>query len=489
MMKGKILMGKLFGTDGVRGIAGSELDCETVMRLGRAVAGTAAANKGDGSVKILIGKDTRASSDVLEAALIAGICSAGADACVLGAIPTQGVSALTELYKADAGVMITASHSSAEYNGIKIFSQNGFRISERDEREIEDLVFDDKWQKMGAAGTGLGRIRYEEKAEWDYIRRVVRSANGDLRGLKIAIDCGNGAASRYAKRIFEGMGASCVMLGCDPDGYNINIGCGTHDLAPLKETVVKRHCDIGLAFDGDGGKCIAVDEKGGIIDGDKQLAIFAKFLKVQGKLSANTVVTTVMSNLGLTRFGEREGINFTATAVGSGNVLERMLRFGYDLGGEQNGHIIFLDYEKIGDGEITGVRLCEVLKKTRRKASELGSIMETCPQIRIDVPMPPEKRGVWAEDASFREMVSDYKKKLGRDGRIIVRESGTESVVRIMIEGKRTGVITEYSQNLAKKLTEVMNFKSEKQLATEQMLREIKDETDNGLSVLPQLKT
>ena len=480
-------MTKLFGTDGVRGTAGSELSCETAMRLGKAVAGVACANNEDKKAKILIGKDTRASSDVLEAALIAGICSAGADVYILGAIPTQGVAMLTELYNADAGIMITASHSSAEYNGIKIFGRSGFRITEAEERELERLVFDDDWQKISVGPDKLGRICYEEKAEWDYIRKVVRSVSCDLRGLKVAIDCGNGAAAKYAKRIFEGMGASCVVLGCDPDGYNINIGCGPSFLEPLQEAVVKRHCDIGLSFDGDGGKCIAVDENGGVMDGDKLLAIFAKFLKVQGKLNSNTVVSTVMSNYGLTEFGEREGINITATAVGSGKVLERMLRFGYNLGGEQNGHIIFLDYEKIGDGEITGVRLCEVLKKSRRKASELSAIVETYPQIRKDVPMPADKRGVWAENAGFREMVSEYKKKLGKEGRIIVRESGTESVVRIMIEGRKTGLITEYANNLAKKLDEVMHYKSEKQLETEKMLREIKQERDEGLSLLPEL--
>ena len=285
------------------------------------------------------------------------------------------------------------------------------------------------------------------------------------------------------------MGASCVLMGCSPDGYNINVGCGTNDLRALQEAVVHRHCDVGFAFDGDGGKCIAIDEKGGVVDGDKQLAVFAKFLRVQGKLNSNTVVATVMSNYGLTQFGEREGINVAAAAVGSGSVLDRMLRFGYNLGGEQNGHIIFFDFEKIGDGEITAVRFCEVLKKTRRRASELASIMETCPQIAINVPMPASKKCIWAEDEQLRNMVTEYKKKLGHDGRIIVRESGTESVVRIMLEGKKTGVITEYAQNIAARLGEVMSTKTEKELETEKMLREIKQERDEGLSILPALKT
>lgn len=480
-------MGKLFGTDGIRGIAVSGLDCATAMRLGKAVAAAAVARKG-GRAKILIGKDTRASGDVLEAALTAGICSAGADVYILGVIPTQGVSYLTTLYEADAGIMITASSSPAEYNGIKLFSHTGFRYSEEKQEELERLVADDEWQKLAVGGEKIGRIYYEEQAEWDYIRRVVNAAQCDLRGIKVALDCANGAPARYAKRIFEGMGASCIAVGCSPDGFNINSGCGVNDLALLKQTVLERHCNIGLAFDGDGSKCIAVDEKGEPLNGDKLLAIFSKFLKVQGKLQSNTVVATVMSNYGLTQFGEREGINVTSAAVGSGTVIDRMLRFGYNLGGEQNGHIVFLDFAKTGDGMVTGVRLLEVLKRTRRTASELSSVMDTFPQITINVPMPDSKREVWAEDAGFRELVSEYKKRLGHDGRIIVRESGTESVVRIMIEGKRTGVITEYAQNLAARLTEVMNMKTEKELQTEEMLRELREETDNGLSVLPQLK-
>lgn len=481
-------MTKLFGTDGIRGIALTELDCATVMRLGKATAAIAAASRESGRAKILIGKDTRASGDVIEAALEAGICSAGVDVHVLGVIPTQGVAMLTEYYAADAGIMITASHSPADYNGIKIFARSGFRISEKEEEDIERLIVDDEWQKLAVSPERIGRIYYEEKAEWDYIRRVVRSIDCDLRGIKVVLDCANGAAARYAKRIFEGMGASCFMIGSDPNGFNINEGCGVGSLSLLCETVVKRKFDVGFAFDGDGGKCIAVDEHGEVIDGDKMLAVFAKFLKVQGKLKSNTCVATVMSNMGLTEFGEREGISITTAAVGSGNVLDRMLRFGYNLGGEQNGHIIFLDYEKIGDGQITAARFMEVLRKTRRRPSELTGIIETLPQIKRDVAMPAEKRGVWAENAELREMVSEYKKKLGDDGRIIVRESGTENVVRVMVEGKRTGIIIEYAQNLEKKLTEIMNAKSEKQLETERILREIRDETDNGLSVLPELK-
>ena len=480
-------MGKLFGTDGVRGIALSGLDCGTVMRLGKAVGAFAAAEKG-GRANIVIGKDTRNSGDVLEAALTAGICSAGADVHILGVVPTPAVSYLTDLYQADAGIMITAGSSSAEYNGLKLFSKTGFRISAEVQDKLEMLVADDSRQSLSVSGSRIGRIHYCEQAEWDYIRRVVHSTQCDLRGIKVALDCANGAPARYAKRIFEGMGASCVAVGCQPDGMNINSGCGVNDLSLLKQTVTERHCDIGLAFDGDGSKCIAVDERGEKLDGDKLLAIFSKFLKVQGKLHGGTVVATVMSNYGLTQFGEREGINITTSAVGSGTVIDRMLRFGCNLGGEKNGHIIFLDFERTGDGMVTGVRLLEVLKRTRRRASELGAVMEECPQIAVNVPIPESKRELWAEDEGFREMVSDYKKRLGHDGRIIVRESGTEAVVRIMIEGKRTGVITEYAQNLAAKLDEVVNTKTEKELAAAEMLREIREETDNGLSVLPILK-
>lgn len=476
-------MSEMFGTDGVRGVVGSELDCETVMKIGRAAAAVCSEN-GSRSAKILIGKDTRSSSDVLEAALCAGICSGGCDAHILGVLPTQGVSLLVQKYNADAGFMITASHSGAEYNGIKLFGSAGFRMSGDEERKIERLVSDGGFEPCQV----LGRIYYEENAGWDYIRAMMKTADCDLRGMKVALDCANGAASRYAKRLFEGLGAVCVLIGCEPDGRNINRGCGSAETELLCETVVKKRCDVGLAFDGDGSKCIAVDERGQVIDGDKLLAIFSKFLKVQGKLKHNTCVATVMSNLGLSDFAEKEGITLSYAAVGSGSVLERMMQFGYNLGGERSGHIIFLDEEKTGDGMLTGIRLLEIIRKTRRRASVLSGIIEPYPHIEINVDIPKGKRGVWAEDEELRALVSDCKKKLGADGRIIVRESGTEAVVRVMAEGKRTGLIIDYSQQIAKKLAEVLNRKTAVELEKEKMLRELMEEVENPLTVLPELK-
>ena len=473
-----------FGTDGVRGAVGSELSCETVMNIGRAAAVVCSEN-GTKPAKILIGKDTRASSDVLEAALCAGICSGGCDAHILGVIPTQGVSSLVQSYGASAGFMITASHSGAAYNGVKLFGSSGYRMTGSGEKKIEALVDRAKWEPCRR----FGRIMYEEKAEWDYIRALIKTAGCDLRGLKVALDCANGSASRYAKRVFEGLGAMTVVVSDKPDGENINRLCGSADTSLLCETVVKKRCDAGLAFDGDCSKCIAVDELGNVIDGDKLLAIFSKFLKVQGRLKHNTCVATVMSNLGLSDFAEHEGITLSFAAVGSGAVLERMMQFGYNLGGERNGHIVFLDDEKTGDGMLTGIRLLEIIKKSRRRASTLGGIITPYPQIEVNVDIPQGKRGIWAEDEELRALVSDCKKKLGEDGRIIVRESGTEALVRVMAEGKRTGLIIDYSQQIAKKIAEVLNRKTPAELEKERVLRELMEEVEDPLTVLPELRT
>ncbi len=388
-------MSGMFGTDGVRGAVGSELDCETVMKIGRAAAVVCSQN-GSRPAKILIGKDTRASSDVFESALCAGICSGGCDAHILGVVPTQAVSMLVQRYGADAGFMITASHSGAEYNGIKLFGSQGYRISGNEERKIEELVNAREQEPCPA----FGRINYEENAEWDYIRGMIKLAGCDLHGLKVALDCANGSASRYAKRVFEGLGAMCIVIGNEPDGTNINMGCGSMNPEWLCETVVKRRCDIGLAFDGDCSKCIAVDEQGNVVDGDKMLAIFSKFLKVQGRLRHNTCVATVMSNLGLSDFAEKEGIDLMNTAVGSGAVLEKMMQFGYNLGGERNGHIIFLDDEKCGDGILTGIRLLEIIRKTRRPLSVLAGMLNTYPQIELNVDIPKGRRMTSCEPLS-----------------------------------------------------------------------------------------
>ncbi len=442
-------MGRLFGTDGARGVAITELTCEMAMKIGRAAA-LVLAKETNHTPKIIIGKDTRISGDVLEAALIAGICSVGANVHILGVIPTPAVAMLVKKYEADAGVMISASHNSVEFNGIKLFSGSGFKLSDKIEEEIEALILDTPEKIELKDGTEIGRIFYEPNAQWDYIRYIMKTVDCDFKGIKVAIDCAEGASSKIAPKLFEGLGASCVFIHNNPDGTNINKNCGSTHMEELMKTVVEKKCDLGLAFDGDADRCLAVDEKGQLIDGDNLLAIFSKFMKVQGKLKSNTCVVTVMSNLGFFKFAENEGINATATSVGDRYVLERMQQFDYNLGGEQSGHIIFLDEANTGDGELTGVKLLEVLKKTGKKASEISACMESYPQVLVNVRITADKKGKWEKDEAVQQAIATYKEKLGADGRILVRESGTEPLVRVMLEGKKTGIITEYANNIAK---------------------------------------
>lgn len=447
-------MGRLFGTDGARGIAITQLTCEMAMNIGRAAA-LVLAKETNHAPKIIIGKDTRISGDVLEAALVAGICSVGANVHILGVVPTPAVAMLVKKYEADAGVMISASHNSVEFNGIKLFSGTGFKLSDKIEAEIEELILDTPEKMQLKDGCEIGRVFYEMNAEWDYIRYVMKTIDTDFRGIKVALDCANGSASGTAKKLFEGLGASCVMVSDNPDGTNINKDCGSTHIENLMKTVVEKKCNVGLAFDGDADRCLAVDENGELIDGDKLLAIFSKFMKVQGKLKSNTCVVTVMSNLGFFKFAKENGIDATTTAVGDRYVLERMQKLDYNLGGEQSGHIIFLDEANTGDGQLTGVKLLEVLKKTGKKASELAACMETYPQVLVNVKITPDKKGMWEKNEKVMQAIEMYKEKLGDDGRILVRESGTEPLVRVMLEGKKTGIITEYAHNIAKLIEEM----------------------------------
>ena len=446
-------MGRLFGTDGARGIAITELTCETAMNMGRAAALvlTKTTNK---KPKILIGKDTRVSGDVLEAALVAGICSVGADAHILGVVPTPAVAMLVKKYEADAGVMISASHNPVEFNGIKLFSGEGFKLPDAIEKEIEDLVLDNPSDICLSSGTLIGRVVYEKNAEWDYVRYIMKNIDGDFRGLKVAIDCANGASSSCAEKLFKGMGANCVFVNNTPDGTNINKDCGSLYMDKLCRTVVDNKCHLGLAFDGDADRCIACDEKGNVIDGDKLLAIFSRYMKAQGKLRHNACVVTVMTNLGFFKFAKESGVIVATTGVGDRYVLEEMLRGGYNLGGEQSGHIIFLDEANTGDGELTGAKLLEIMAKTKARASDLAGIMSSYPQILINVEIPADKKGKWEQDEEISKTVEMYKTKLGDDGRILIRESGTEPLVRVMIEGKSNGIITEYATNIANKIRE-----------------------------------
>ncbi len=446
-------MGRLFGTDGARGVAITELTCELAMQIGRAAA-LVLTKTTSHKPKIFIGKDTRISSDVLEAALVSGICSVGADAVILGVIPTPAVAVLIKKYNADAGVMISASHNSVEFNGIKLFANTGFKLSDDIENEIERLILDNPEEIKLVDGIELGRINYLKDAEWDYVRYVLKSIDGDCRNIKVAIDCANGSASSTAVKLFKGLGATCFFISNEPDGTNINKNCGSTHMEDLQKCVVNNKCHIGLAFDGDADRCLAVDEKGNIIDGDKMIAIFSKYMKTKGILKHNAAVVTVMSNLGFFKFAKENGIVVATTAVGDRYVLEEMQKGEYNIGGEQSGHIIFLDEASTGDGQLSGAKLLQILSQTTKKMSELAGVMQSYPQTLVNIKITAEQKGKWKTDEKVLETIKKFEQKLGDDGRILVRESGTEPLIRVMLEGKIHGQIVEYAKEIANVIKE-----------------------------------
>ena len=446
-------MGRLFGTDGARGVAITELTCETAMNIGRAAA-IVLTKRTKHKPTIFIGKDTRISSDVLEAALASGICSVGANVQILGVVPTPAVAALVQQKKADACVMISASHNSFEFNGIKLFSSDGYKLSDDIEEEIEELILD-KPQDMKLAADGeVGRITYYRDAQSDYIRYIMKFRKGNLTGLRIALDFANGSDSATAKRLFEGLGASVYVINASPNGVNINENCGSTHINNLMQFVIDKKCHAGLAFDGDADRCLAVDEKGELVDGDKLIAICAKAYKEKGKLKKDTAVVTVMSNLGFTYFARNNDIKMQTTKVGDRYVLERMLEGGYNLGGEQSGHIIFLDEANTGDGQLSGAKVLEILAESGLKMSELASVMEHFPQVMINVKISPRNREVWKNDSQITDLIEMYENELGDGGRILVRESGTEPLIRVMLEGRDFKQINSFAVAIADKIRE-----------------------------------
>ena len=443
-------MGRLFGTDGARGVALTELTCETAMQIGRAAA-MVLTKKANHKPKILIGKDTRISSDVLESALIAGICSMGADAVTLGVVPTPAVAFLVKKREADAGVMISASHNSMEFNGIKLFAGTGYKLSDDIEEEIERLVLDNP-EEIKAAMTGganVGKISTDKNAEWDYIRYIMKTIDHDLSGVRVAIDCANGSASATAERLFGGLGATVYLFNSTPNGTNINDRCGSTYMEAISRYVVENKCHLGVAFDGDADRCLAVDETGAILDGDKLISIFARDMRDKGTLKKNTAVVTVLTNLGFTHFAKNNNINMITTKVGDRYIMEQMLAGGYNLGGEQSGHIIFHDFATTGDGQLTAVQLMSVVKRQDRKVSELGSMMERYPQVMINVKITQKWKEAWKNDVEIEKAITENQKKLGSSGRILVRESGTEPLIRVMIEGKRFDLINDMAIEIA----------------------------------------
>ncbi|MCI7803698.1 MAG: phosphoglucosamine mutase [Oscillospiraceae bacterium] len=446
-------MGRLFGTDGARGVAITELTCETAMNIGRAAA-IVLTKRTKHKPTIFIGKDTRISSDVLEAALAAGICSVGANVQILGVVPTPAVAALVQQKKADAGVMISASHNSFEFNGIKLFSSTGYKLSDDIEEEIEELILDKPLEMKLVSDGEVGKITYYRDAQTDYIRYIMKCIKGNLTGLRIALDCANGSASATAKRLFEGLGASVYVINASPNGVNINDNCGSTHINNLMQFVVDKKCHAGLAFDGDADRCLAVDENGELVDGDKLIAICAKAYKEKGKLKKDTAVVTVMSNLGFKYFAKDNDIKMQTTKVGDRYVLEKMLEGGYNLGGEQSGHIIFLDEANTGDGQLSGAKVLEILAESGKKMSELASVMEHFPQVMINVKISPRDKEVWKNDSQITDLIEQYEAELGDSGRILVRESGTEPLIRVMLEGRDFSQINKFAVAIADKIKE-----------------------------------
>mgnify|MGYP000786042347 FL=1 len=444
-------MGRLFGTDGARGIAVTELTCELAMNIGRAAAIVLTKQKTHkGKARILIGKDTRISSDILESALIAGITSVGADVELLGVVPTPAVAYLVRYYGADAGVMISASHNSVEYNGIKLFSSTGFKLPDDVENEIEALILDTPEKMTLVDGSDVGRVRTMYGAVSEYNEHIQSTVGGKFQGLLVAIDCANGSASATAESLFYKFGAEYVYINNEPDGLNINDKCGSTHIEQLVELVKKRGCDVGFAFDGDADRCLAVDEKGNIIDGDKLIAILSRYMKEMGTLKNNTAVVTVMSNLGFHRFMNENKIETVCTKVGDRYVLEEMLNNGYNIGGEQSGHIIFLDHATTGDGQLTAVQTLELLSKCKRPLSQLVKDIPDFPQLLVNVKITEDKKGLWDKTQKITDIIAQAEQAMGENGRILVRESGTEPLIRVMVEAGTEDICAEHVDNVVK---------------------------------------
>ncbi len=433
--KGGLEMGRLFGTDGVRGLANEEITAELAMNIGRAAAAVLTQGRRRRPL-VVIGKDTRISSDMLESALVAGMCSVGADVIRIGVMPTPAVAFLVMKYKADAGVMISASHNPYPYNGIKIFSGDGFKLPDDLENQIEAMVLGERDGMPLAMGDHLGAMHYAQTAVDDYVSHLRASVPMSLEGMRVAVDCSNGSAYKTAAMLFSELGAETDIINAEPDGVNINENCGSTHMEALCEMVKKGKYDAGVAFDGDADRCLCTDEKGNIIDGDYLMAIGALDLKTRGKLRNNTIVGTIMANMGLNKFCEENDIRFLATKVGDRYVLEEMELEGDVFGGEQSGHIIYRDYSTTGDGQLTAIQLLCHLRQSGKKLSELTKVMKKYPQELSNIKVSAEGKLAFYNNEAVKEVIAKHKAALGENGRIVVRVSGTEPLIRVMAEGQ-----------------------------------------------------
>ncbi len=446
-------MGHLFGTDGVRGIANSELTCEMAMNIGRAAA-LVLAKDGRRRPVFVIGADTRVSSEMLDAALTAGLCSVGADVIRLGVIPTPAVAFLVGKYKADAGIVISASHNPAPFNGIKLFSGDGYKLPDELEEEIEAILLAEHYDYPLPVGGEIGRVTTAVNAVKDYIDHLKSTVLYVPEGMRIAVDCANGAASTTAPRLFRELGCDVTVLSDEPNGVNINEDCGSTHLERLASYVTEHGLEMGIAFDGDADRCLCVDHTGATVDGDEIMAICALDLRERGKLSGNTVVGTVMTNFGFSRFCEEHDLQFIATKVGDRYVLEELLLGEYAFGGEQSGHIIFRDFATTGDGQLTAIQLLSHLKRCGRSLYELKQTMKRYPQYIINLEVKPEGKRHFFTNSAIKAAMEAAKTALGSGGRIVVRPSGTEPLIRVMAEGEDDALVQEQANAVAQTIRE-----------------------------------
>ncbi len=445
-------MARLFGTDGVRGVANKELTPDLAFRLG-----FAGANVLTGEIshkpKILVGTDTRISCGMLESALVSGLTSAGADALLAGVIPTPGIAYLTRKYNCDAGVVISASHNSFEYNGIKFFSSTGYKLPDRVEDLIEAEINSYEENINRPIGAQIGNRIPKINAARDYAEHLKRRMSVDLSGMRIALDCANGASYRIAPGIFSDLGAEVISIGIEPDGENINLNCGSTHLDRLIQTVRREGCDIGIAFDGDADRMLAIDENGVLVDGDGVIAIIALGLQQEDELKDNKICATVMSNLGLDIFAENNNMTVVKTKVGDRYVLEEMLKSGIVIGGEQSGHVILLEHTTTGDGMLTALALLKTLHNMEQRLSEARLIMKPLPQVLKNAMIPNDSKEKAMSDPDIKAAISKEEASLHSKGRILVRASGTEPKVRVMIEGEDKKEISKMADRLVDLLT------------------------------------
>ena len=440
-------MSRLFGTDGVRGIANAELSCELAMKIG--AAGAYVLTSDVHNPRILVGQDTRKSGDMLACALSAGICSIGGDVINVGVIPTPAMAYLARLYSADAAVMISASHNTMEYNGIKWFDGSGYKLSDELEDRIEAIIkSNEPMQKP--TGSEVGNCLAAPRAVEKYKEFLKSSATESFEGMTVVLDCANGSASGIAADVFKELGAKVISWADEPDGCNINDLCGSTHPDSLQELMTERMADAGFAFDGDADRVIAADEMGNIVDGDRIMGICAKEMKAEGSLKDNTLVVTVLSNLGLKLRMKELGINVVETAVGDRYIIERMRQKGYTLGGEQSGHIIFYDKNTTGDGMLSAIQVMNILAKTKKRFSVLADEVPILPQVMVNVIVKPEDKATALEDADMKAAIADVEKRLEGEGRVLVRASGTEPLIRIMLEGKSEEQINPLAISIAR---------------------------------------